>query len=550
MPILEIICLANSKKHSGRCVAGIRTDGNGWIRPVSIAPEGVLEERHYTIKNVGPVAPLQVVRIPFDKPRPLLHHPEDWLIRPDSWEQSEVELSEAHISLLKQTLTEGPELLGSTTDKVPYPPIGDPALEASLALVLPENLTFVIKEGKKAGDRRVRAVFELSGTPYNLAMTDIVWEEILKEKPLGEYAPADLGYSPEASFLLTISLSEPFQVASGVNHCYKLVAGVFETPPNWNPVSATVATPLPPEPEVVAMPEVAKAKTTKRKTPVLEPEPTPEPISQPISPSGIRVAVVGAVGRMGREVVRAVYEAEGLELVAAIDTQKEGQDAGELAGVGSLSVPIQTDLQFALEWSGAEVLIDFTLPDSVFANILTALEMGVSPVVGTTGLSTEQLAEIDDLARAKGIGAFVAPNFAIGAVLMMEFAAQAAKYMPDVEIIELHHEKKIDAPSGTAILTAQKIAKARANAPTALPSNPVEKVPGARGATLGEVPIHSVRLQGFVASQEVIFGGLGQTLTLRHDSQDRRSFMPGVVLAAQRVRDLEGLVIGLERLLF
>ncbi len=548
MPILEIICLANSKKHSGRCVAGIRTDGKGWIRPVSIAPEGVLEERHYVIKNIGPVAPLQVVRIPFDKPRPLLHHPEDWLIRPDSWEQSAPELSQEQITLLKQALTEGPELLGNTADRVPYPPIGAPPLDASLALVQPENLRIVVKEGKKPGDRRLRVNFDLAGTAYNLALTDVHWEEVLKEKPFGDYSTADLDYDPEALFLLTISLSEPFQATTGVNHCYKLVAGIFEAPHAWAATAQQTEPLAPPEPPPVI--EATKGRAAKRKTQVLEPEPTPEPETQPESASSIRVAVVGAVGRMGREVIRAVHEAPGLELVAAIDTQKEGQDAGELAGIGTLNVSIQTDLQFALEWSGAEVLVDFTLPDSVFANILIALEMGVAPVVGTTGLSTEQLEEIDSLARDKGLGVFVAPNFAIGAVLMMEFAAQAAKYMPDVEIIELHHEKKIDSPSGTAILTAQKIAQARATAPTSLPHNPIEKVPGARGATLGEVPIHSVRLQGFVASQEVIFGGLGQTLTLRHDSQDRSSFMPGVVLAAQRVRQLEGLVIGLEKLLF
>lgn len=258
---------------------------------------------------------------------------------------------------------------------------------------------------------------------------------------------------------------------------------------------------------------------------------------------------------MGREVVRAVSEAEGMELVAAIDHHAVGQDAGALAGVGTLNVPITDSLQTALTWDRQppEVLVDFTVPASVKGNVDLALKSGVSPVIGTTGLSAGDLREIDALAQ--GIGAFIAPNFAIGAVLMMQFAAQAAKYLPDVEIIELHHEKKVDSPSGTALLTAQKIGQARkeANAvPRPLPTDLIEKAPGARGAraeNTGDVPIHSVRLPGFVAHQEVIFGGTGEILTLRHDSTDRRSFMPGVLLAIRKVRSLSGLVIGLENLL-
>lgn len=269
----------------------------------------------------------------------------------------------------------------------------------------------------------------------------------------------------------------------------------------------------------------------------------------------IRMAVSGAAGRMGREVVRAVLESEDLHLVAAVDKHEVGNDAGELAGMGKRGVAVEAELQVSLACWKPDVLVDFTVPDSVMGNLRIAIGMGVSPVVGTTGLSQENLDEIDTLAQAKGIGAFVAPNFAIGAVLMIQFAAQAAKYMPDVEIIELHHEKKLDSPSGTAILTARKIAQARQEAqtrPLPLPDNTVEKIPGARGAqsvTYGGIPIHSVRLPGFVAHQEVIFGGPGQILTLRHDSTDRRSFMPGVVLAARKVRDLKGLVVGLENLL-
>ena len=201
------------------------------------------------------------------------------------------------------------------------------------------------------------------------------------------------------------------------------------------------------------------------------------------------------------------------------------------------------------------MLVDFTLPDSVMANVLLALQNRVSPVIGTTGLSAEEVELIDRTARDQGIGAFMAPNFAIGAVLLMQFAAQAARYLPDVEIIELHHEKKLDSPSGTALLTAQKIGAARAEANAsaiASPTGLIEKVPGARGArgaVTGDVPIHSVRLPGFIAHQEVIFGGVGQVLTIRHDSIDRVSFMPGVVLAVRKVSALHGLVIGLENLL-
>lgn len=271
--------------------------------------------------------------------------------------------------------------------------------------------------------------------------------------------------------------------------------------------------------------------------------------------SDLRVAVAGAAGRMGREVVRAIEEANGLQVVAAVDTHGAGTDSGILAGVGENGIPILADLEMALKESKPDVLVDFTLPSSVLGNLKIALNLGVSPVVGTTGLTAENLKEIETLATQKGVGAFIAPNFAIGAVLMMQFAAQAARYLPDVEIIELHHEKKVDSPSGTALLTAQRIGAARREAsvnPIPSPEDLIEKAPGARGArneVTGDVPIHSVRLPGFIAHQEVIFGGAGEILTIRHDSLDRKSFMPGVVLAVRKVRTLKGLVIGLENLL-
>lgn len=269
----------------------------------------------------------------------------------------------------------------------------------------------------------------------------------------------------------------------------------------------------------------------------------------------IRVLVCGAAGRMGREVVKAVSEAEGLQLAAAVDVAAIGSDVGDLAGIGTAGVVIESDLQVAIARTHPQVVVDFTLPNSVKQNAVIALENGVAPVIGTTGLSASDLSMLDALAREKNIGVFVAPNFAIGAVLAMQFAAQAARYLPDVEIIELHHEKKLDSPSGTALLTAQKIAQARqevGQTPMPTPENTIEKAPGARGArhvNTGDIPIHSVRLPGFVAHQEVIFGGVGEILTIRHDSTNRTSFMPGVVLAVRKVRSLNGLVVGLENLL-
>ncbi len=264
---------------------------------------------------------------------------------------------------------------------------------------------------------------------------------------------------------------------------------------------------------------------------------------------GIRVAVCGAAGRMGREVVRAVSESGDMELVAAIDQSELGREAGELVGIQPLSVPIRGDLGRALADSGAEVLVDFTVPGSSLGNIETALRAGVAVVVGTTGFTPADLDKVRGWCEETRIPALLAPNFAIGAVLMMRFAEQAAVYLPDAEIIELHHEKKVDSPSGTAVMTAQKIIAARKGEPSPAPGQPVEKIPGARGAETGGVHIHSVRLPGYVAHQEVIFGGVGQTLTIRHDSTDRRSFMPGVLLAIRRIRGLSGLTVGLENLL-
>jgi 4-hydroxy-tetrahydrodipicolinate reductase len=258
----------------------------------------------------------------------------------------------------------------------------------------------------------------------------------------------------------------------------------------------------------------------------------------------IDVIVTGAAGRMGREVVRAVTAAEGMRVAAAVDPGAEGVVLDDGAGG---TVTVGGSLAAALSGAGTRVMVDFTVPSVVEANVEAALAAGVHCVVGTTGVGAEGWTGI--VADAPdGVCLFVAPNFAVGAVLMMRFAEMAARHMPHAEIIELHHDRKLDAPSGTAIHTAARIAAARGEAPSA-PGRETEVFEGARGAEVAGVPVHSVRLPGLVAHQEVLFGGQGQTLTIRHDSIDRTSFMPGVVLAIRGVVSRSGLVIGLEELM-
>lgn len=255
----------------------------------------------------------------------------------------------------------------------------------------------------------------------------------------------------------------------------------------------------------------------------------------------IQVLVTGAAGRMGREVIKAVTAAPGMEVVAAVDPRAAGMAVED--GTGG-EVACLADLAEAIGQTSPDVMVDFTHPSVVESNLRIALAAGVDCVVGTTGLSEGSLRALADDAP-EGTCLFMAPNFAVGAVLMMRFAAEAARFMPHVEIIELHHDQKADAPSGTAMLTADLIAAARAEVPSA-PGRETEIAPGARGALVQDVTVHSVRLPGMVAHQEVLFGGQGQTLSIRHDSIDRTSFMPGVVLAVSKVGQLSGLVIGLD----
>lgn len=256
----------------------------------------------------------------------------------------------------------------------------------------------------------------------------------------------------------------------------------------------------------------------------------------------IRVLVSGAGGRVGSEVVRAVTEAPDLELVAAVDPSVAGCVVAD-------GLTCTSDLDAAIEAARPDVMVDFTHPSVVESNLRAALTRGVHCVVGTTGLTESQLADIADGAVGDAC-LFFAPNFAIGAVLMMQFAERTARYLPHAEIIELHHDAKADAPSGTALRTASLVAAARDARPTA-PGRETELpgMEGARGADVAGVPVHSVRLPGLVAHQEVIFGGQGQTLTIRHDSIDRTSFVPGVLLAVREVSNRSGLVVGLEQLM-
>jgi 4-hydroxy-tetrahydrodipicolinate reductase len=244
----------------------------------------------------------------------------------------------------------------------------------------------------------------------------------------------------------------------------------------------------------------------------------------------IKVAVLGAKGRMGTESVKAISAAGDLELVASLDLG----DSLDL-----------------LKSSGAQVVLDFTHPDSVMKNLEYAINNGINVVVGTTGFDGKRIEEVRGfLAKNPKVGAIIAPNFGLGAVLMMQFAAKAATYFESVEIIELHHPEKADAPSGTAARTAELISEARAKVnKNAMPDKTSSGLAGARGAKVGDVPIHSLRLRGLVAHQEVLLGDQGETLSIRHDSIDRSGFMPGVLLAIRSVSTRPGLTFGLENLM-
>ena len=253
----------------------------------------------------------------------------------------------------------------------------------------------------------------------------------------------------------------------------------------------------------------------------------------------IRVIIAGFKGKMGQAACQMVLADPALDLVAVIDPSDK-VDSWQ-------GVPVYNDKETLIGIS-ADVWVDFTTPAVAYENTRFALENGFAPVVGTTGFTSQEIEELKELSRSKGLGGLIAPNFALGAVLLMQFAAQAAKYFPNVEIIELHHDKKKDAPSGTAIKTAELMAQVRESIQQGA-SDEEELIAGARGANFDGMRIHSVRLPGLVAHQEVIFGNQGEGLTLRHDSYDRSSFMTGVNLGIKEVVKRHELVYGLEHLL-
>ncbi len=242
----------------------------------------------------------------------------------------------------------------------------------------------------------------------------------------------------------------------------------------------------------------------------------------------VKVLVNGARGKMGQEVVKAVSADAALKLVG-----ERNKD---------------TDLWATIKVTKPDVVVDFTTPSAVYENVLLMIDLGVRPIVGTTGLTAEQVVDLQQRCAEKKLGGLIAPNFSLGAILMMQFAKVAVRYLPDVEIMEFHHPAKLDAPSGTALRTADLIAQAREQAPQLVASQ--EFVQGARGANYQAIPIHAIRLSGFVASQEVLFGGQGETLSIRHGTIHREAFMPGVRLACKKVMELDRMLVGLENILF
>lgn len=241
----------------------------------------------------------------------------------------------------------------------------------------------------------------------------------------------------------------------------------------------------------------------------------------------IKVIVNGAMGKMGQEIVKAITVENDLHLVASLGRSD--------------------DLMAMIKQYQADVVVDLTTPQAVFDNAKKIIAAGARPVIGTTGLTTSQIEELTKLCKEKKLGGIIAPNFSLGMILLMRYARDAARYFPDVEIIEMHHEQKLDAPSGTSIKTAQMIAENRGAQKKGVASK--EIIHGARGATCEDIAIHSVRLPGLVAHQMVIFGGNNETLVFRHDAIHRQSFMPGVFMSCRKVMELDKLIYGLENVI-
>ncbi|MEG2637947.1 MAG: 4-hydroxy-tetrahydrodipicolinate reductase [Clostridiales bacterium] len=263
----------------------------------------------------------------------------------------------------------------------------------------------------------------------------------------------------------------------------------------------------------------------------------------------MKVAMIGVNGKMGRAILAGIIDSANVKIVGAVDIVGVGADISALIGGEPRNIIVENSMEKMIKDKEPDVIIDFTSPKTVKNNVKIALANKVHIIVGTTGLSPDDLEEINSLAKEVSRVAFVVPNFALGAVLMMNFSAQAAKYFPNVEVIELHHDQKLDAPSGTAIKTLEMMAAEREKIHQGNPQE-VEKIKGARGGEYQGMRVHSVRLPGYVAHQEVLFGGRGQTLSIRHDSMNRDSFVDGVLLTLNSIGDLQpGLTYGLEKVL-
>jgi len=259
----------------------------------------------------------------------------------------------------------------------------------------------------------------------------------------------------------------------------------------------------------------------------------------------IKVVVAGAKGRMGKEVVKMVLGDPELQLVAAINRSPEAIDVGSMVGLSPCGITLTDNLEQAFQDHQPDVLVDFTRPEIAKQNVKLAITYGVRPIMGTSGFTQTESEGLDKLCREKRIGGLIGPNFSIGAILMMRFAAQAAKYFPHLEIIEYHGDQKLDAPSGTAVKTAELIAQNREEIRQGNPQEE-EMLEGARGAYYNGFRIHSVRLPGVFAQQEVIMAASGQSLKIRHDSYERASYMPGVNLAIKKVMTYEGMLYGFD----
>lgn len=257
----------------------------------------------------------------------------------------------------------------------------------------------------------------------------------------------------------------------------------------------------------------------------------------------IKILVAGYKGKMGQQTVSLILEHEGFELVGVYDPHT----SDSLLDKGESQIPAYSKLS-AIPNECADVWIDFTSPQAVYENVRAALAKKIHPLIGTTGLSDEQITELQGIAQEISVSGLIVPNFGISAVLLMQFAQQAAKYLPDVEIIEMHHDQKADAPSGTAINTAKRIAEVRKSHHQGNP-NEKETIRGVRGGEYDGIRLHAVRLPGYVAHEQVLFGGPGEALTIRQDSFDRASFMTGVALAIEKIDTVSGLRVGLENIL-